>query len=66
MTSGDVLLFHFRSGKDTQQLAERYRMDEWLVSRLIWTSRCREKGLPAEYSKRGVIRTIPSEMQGVA
>jgi transposase len=52
------ILSMFREGKDTQEIAQELQMKEATVSRYLWVARCQEKGLPAVFQSRGVLKQI--------
>ena len=66
-TRADMVLDHFRKGKDTRQIARLMQMPEAQISRLLWVARCRDKGLPATYLNRArEIRKIAPKQESQA
>jgi hypothetical protein len=51
-TRAEMVLAHFRKGKDTLQIARLMQITEAQASHLLWLARCWERGLPATYLNR--------------
>ncbi|HYE25080.1 MAG TPA: helix-turn-helix domain-containing protein [Clostridia bacterium] len=57
----ETILRMFREGMDTFAIAKELNLSEATVSRHLWVARCREKGLPARFLSRGVVKQIADQ-----
>ena len=57
-TTAELILQLFRDGFDTVEIARHLGLPESKASRYLWAARSWEKGLPAEYMHRDVVRSI--------
>ena len=48
----------FRADLDTVEIAARFEMSESKASRLIWAARCFERGQPADFVQRGLLKRL--------
>jgi hypothetical protein len=59
-TLGLAALQLFSEGRDTADIAKMLGISEARASQLIWVTRCRAKGLPAEcLTPSGAVRRLP-------